>query len=63
MKLLSGCPGAKEEATRNAYKLSSNNPSMIKELHQYRPQDLAMNLDGRAGLIPINLSLPALDVA
>ena len=34
VKLLSECPGAREEANRNVQKLSSNNPSMIKELHR-----------------------------
>lgn len=45
VKLLSECPGVREEANRNVQKLSSNNPSMIKELHRNTPLALAIERD------------------
>ena len=53
----------KKEANRNAHKLSRNNPSMIKELRQYRPPDLVVILDELTGVAAIELHSSALDVA
>ena len=62
VKALSQRPGAREEANRNAWKLSSNNPSMIKELQRNSPLTLASELDGRMGCPPVLLCSCALDV-
>jgi hypothetical protein len=62
VKLMSYRPGAREEANRNGWKLSSNNPSMIKELHQNSPVILTFEPDRRMGYRPLLFCPKALDV-